>query len=62
MQIEEAKSSQKLEWISLETLKDPDTISIETFTSKDIDIKILELKDKSKRVLKIYKNFYNFLD
>jgi predicted component of type VI protein secretion system len=57
MQIEEAKSSQKLEGISLETLKDPDTNSIETFTSKDIDIKILELKDKSKRVLKIYKNF-----
>ena len=57
MQIEEAKSSQKLEGISLETLKDPDTISIETFTSKDIDIKILELKDKSKKVLKIYKNF-----
>jgi hypothetical protein len=57
MQIEEAKSPQKLEGFSLETLKEPDTISIETFTSKDIDIKILELKDKSKRVLKIYKNF-----
>lgn len=57
MQIEEAKSPQKLEGFSLETLKDPDTNSIETFTSKDIDIKILELKDKSKRVLKIYKNF-----
>ena len=57
MQIEEVKSPQKLEGFSLETLKDPDTISIATFTSKDIDIKILELKDKSKRVLKIYKNF-----